>query len=185
MPGFNIDSIMSRKEDTPIEISIKDKYYKVLYNVVQKSRSRENREEYIIMLYWIDNTGFTTLKTKYNDEKVNVGIIQIDNYDDVRNNTDEANRPIVFVEVDKILNSLASRVGGFIRKYENDKYLLIFENKYLENLEAKKFEVLDSVREVDLGNGIPVTLSIGIGVNGKSLSQQFEYANAALRHSFR
>ncbi len=180
MPGFNIDSIMSRKEDTPIEISIKDKYYKVLYSVVQKSKSRENREEYIIMLYWIDNTGFTTLKTKYNDEKVNVGIIQIDNYDDVRNNTDEANRPIVFVEVDKILNSLAARIGGFIRKYENDKYMLIFENKNLENLEAKKFEVLDSVREVDLGNRIPVTLSIGIGVNGKSLSQQFEYANAAL-----
>lgn len=180
VPGFNIDSIMSRKEDTHIEISIKDKYYKVLYNVVQKSKSRENREEYIIMLYWIDNTGFTTLKTKYNDEKVNVGIIQIDNYEDVRNNTDEANRPIVFVEVDKILNSLASRIGGFIRKYENDKYLLIFENKHLDNLETKKFEILDNVREVDLGNRIPVTLSIGIGVNGKSLSQQFEYAGAAL-----
>lgn len=180
VPGFNIDSIMSRKEDTPIEVSIKDKYYKVLYNVVQKSKSRENREEYIIMLYWIDNTGFTTLKAKYNDEKVNVGIIQIDNYEDVRNNTDEANRPIVFVEVDKILNSLASRIGGFIRKYENDKYLLIFENKHLDNLEMKKFEILDNVREVDLGNRIPVTLSIGIGVNGKSLSQQFEYAGAAL-----
>ncbi|WIV12519.1 DHH family phosphoesterase [Proteiniborus sp. MB09-C3] len=180
MLGFSIDNIMNKKEDTPIEVSFKDKYYKVLYNVVQKSKSRENREEYIIMLYWIDNTGFTTLKTKYNDEKVNVGIIQIDNYDDVRNNTDEANRPIVFVEVDKILNSLAARIGGFIRKYENDKYMLIFENKNLENLEMKKFEILDSVREVDLGNRIPVTLSIGIGVNGKSLSQQFEYANAAL-----
>ncbi|MFA5524577.1 MAG: DHH family phosphoesterase [Tissierellales bacterium] len=180
IPGFNIDSIMSRKEDVPIEVSFKDKHYKVLYNVIQKSKIKENKEEYIIMLYWIDSTGFTTLKTKYNDEKVNVGIIQIDNYDDVRNNTDEAIRPIVFVEVDKILNALTSRIGGFIRKYENDKYLFVFENKQLDIIEMKKFEVLDQVREVDVGNKIPVTLSIGIGVNGKSLVQQFEYANAAL-----
>jgi len=181
IPGFNVDSILNKKDDSPIEVSFKDKHYKVLYNIVMKKyKSRESREEYIIMLYWIDNTGFTTLKAKYNDEKVNVGLIQIDNYDDVRNNTDEANRPIVFVEVDKILNSLATRIGGFIKKFENDKYLLVFENKYLENLEAKKFEVLDQVREVDLGNGIPVTLSIGIGVNGKNLIQQFEYASAAL-----
>lgn len=132
------------------------------------------------MLYWIDNTNFTTLKTKYNDEKVNVGLIQIDNYDDVRNNTDETNRPIVFAEIDKMLNSLAARISGFIRKYENDKYLIIFENRHLENLEMKKFEILDNVREIDLGNKIPVTLSIGVGVNGKSLTQQYEYAKAAM-----
>lgn len=180
IPGFNIDNIMKKKEDTPIEVSFKDKHYKVLYNIVGVSKGRENIEEYIIMLYWIDNTGFTTLKTKYNDEKVNVGLIQIDNYEDVRTNTDEANRPIVFAEIDKMLNSLATRISGFIRKYENDKYLIIFENKHLENLEMKKFEILDDVRDIDLGNKIPVTLSMGIGVNGKSLSQQYEYANAAL-----
>lgn len=178
--GFNIDSIMNKKEDTPIEVSFGDKYYKVLYNIVRKNKGRESREEYLIMLYWIDNTGFTTLKAKYNDEKVNVGLIQIDNYEDVRNNTDEANRPIVFAEIDKMLNSLAARTSGFMRKYENDKYLILFENSHLENLETKKFEILDNVREIDLGNRIPVTLSIGIGVNGKSLNQQYEYASAAL-----
>ncbi|WP_352418761.1 DHH family phosphoesterase [Proteiniborus sp.] len=178
--GFSIDSIMNKKEDTHIEVSFEDKYYKVLYNIVRKNSGRESREEYIIMLYWIDNTGFTTLKTKYNDEKVNVGLIQIDNYEDVRNNTDEANRPIVFAEIDKMLNSLAARTSGFIRKYENDKYLILFENRHLDNLETKKFEILDNVRDIDLGNKIPVTLSIGIGVNGKSLNQQYEYASAAL-----
>lgn len=180
IPGFNIDNIMNKKEETPIEISYKEKYYKVLYNIVGVSKGRDSIDEYIIMLYWIDNTNFTTLKTKYNDEKVNVGLIQIDNYDDVRNNTDETNRPIVFAEIDKMLNSLAARINGFIRKYENDKYLIIFENRHLENLEMKKFEILDNVREIDLGNKIPVTLSIGVGVNGKSLTQQYEYAKAAM-----
>ncbi len=180
IPGFNIDNIMNKKEDTPIEVSFRDKHYKVLYNIVKKNKGRENREEYVIMLYWIDNTGFTTLKTKYNDEKVNVGLIQIDNYEDVRNNTEEVNRPIVFAEIDKMLSSLAARTSGFIRKYENDKYLIMFENRHLENLEMKKFEILDNVREIDLGNKIPVTLSIGVGVNGKSLNQQYEYARAAL-----
>lgn len=178
--GFSIDSIMNKKEDAPIEVSYEDKYYKVLYNIIRKNKGREGKDKYSIMLYWIDNTGFTTLKTKYNDEKVNVGIIQIDNYEDVRNNTDEANRPIVLAEIDKMLNALATKTSGFLRKYENDKFLILFENRHLENLETKKFDILDNVRDIDLGNKIPVTLSIGIGVNGKSLNQQYEYARAAL-----
>ncbi|MGF7059222.1 DHH family phosphoesterase [Brassicibacter mesophilus] len=180
IPNFNVDMIMNKKEDMTIEVAFNDKYYKVLYNIVNTSKGRENKNKYIIMLYWIDITNFTILKNKYNDEKVNVCLVQVDNYDDVKNNTDEVNRPIVLAEIDKRLNALVSRINGFIRKYENDKYLIIYENKYLEYFEAKKFDILDDVRDINLGNKIPVTLSIGVGVNGKTLAQLYEYAKAAI-----
>lgn len=180
IPNFNVDNIMGKEKDMVIEAAVRDRQYKVLYNVVRSNKGREEGKNYIIMLYWIDITNFSILKNKYNDEKINIGLIQIDNYDEVRSSTDEVNRPLVFAEIDKRLNTLITRLNGFIRKYENDKYIIIFENKHLENLEAKKFDILDDIREINLGNKIPVTLSIGVGVNGKSPGQLYEFARAGI-----
>lgn len=180
IPNLDMSVFMSKKENAALEIDLGDKNYKVLYNIIDTSKTKEIQKEYIIMLYWIDNTIFSVLKNKYNEEKINVGLIQIDNYSEVKNETDEVNRPVVFAEIDKRLNSFALSINGFIRKYENDKYILVFENGYLEFLENKKFDILDEIREINMGNKIPITLSIGVGVNGKNPSQQYEFARAAM-----
>ncbi|WP_425448758.1 DHH family phosphoesterase [Dethiothermospora halolimnae] len=180
VPNFSIDNIMEENDDMAIEATIKDREYKVLYNVVDVSNKDETTKNYIIMLYWLDITTFNILKNKYNDERMIVSLIQVDNYSEVKNSTEEENRPIVLAEIDKRLNTLTSRINGFIRKYENDKYIIIFENKHLEYLETKKFDILDDIRSIDEGNDIPVTLSIGVGVNGKNPAQQYEYAKAAI-----
>ena len=120
------------------------------------------------------------LKERYNNEKLVVCVAQVDNYDEVKNNTEEVNRPIVLAEIDKKINRFVLEIEGFVRKYENDKYLIIFENKYLLELEKRKFDILDSIREIDLGNKIPITLSMGVGVNGKDPSQSYEYSRAAI-----
>jgi c-di-AMP phosphodiesterase-like protein len=117
---------------------------------------------------------------KYNNEKPVVAIIQVDNYDDVLQSTDEGVRPIVIAEIDRKINLWVNRMNGMIKKYQKDKYLVVFEKRYLENLEAKKFTILDDIREIDVGNKIPVTLSIGVGVNGKNLNYLEEYAVTAL-----
>ena len=180
IPNFDIDNIMNSKEEMSIEATYNDRQFKVLYNVVKNNRKNSNRKSIIIMLYWIDITSFTVLKDKYNSEKMNVALIQVDNYDDVINSSDETNRPIVLAEIDKRLNTLAYRMKALIRKFENDKYLIMFENQYLEHLEAKRFDILDDIREISMGNKIPATLSIGVGANGKNPAQQYEYSKAAL-----
>lgn len=178
IPNFNVDDIIEKDKEMFIEATLKDRQYKVLYNVV-KLKNRSDRD-YIIMLYWIDITAFSTLKTKYNSEKDNVCLIQIDNYEDAIKTMDETERPIILAEIDKRINTLSSRINGLIIKYESDKYIIIFENKYLDMLENKKFNILDDIREINLGNDIPVTLSIGVGVNGKNPSQLYEFAKGAI-----
>lgn len=178
VPGFKADDLI-RDEITPIEINFKDNNYKVYYNVVDTKKTATS-SEVIAMLYWIDNTNFTLLKKRYNNEKLIVCIAQIDNYDEVKSNTDEINRPIVLAEIDNKLNRFVTEIEGFIRRYENDRYIIIFENQHLVELEKKKFDILDSIREIDLGNRIPVTLSMGVGVNGKSPSESYGYARAAI-----
>ncbi|MTI70298.1 MAG: phosphoesterase [Firmicutes bacterium] len=178
IPNFRVDDIMDNEEDMFIETTINERHFRVLYNVV-KPKEGSNRD-YIIMLYWIDITSFSILKNKYNDEKLNVCLVQVDNFDEVIKSTEESKRPIVIAEIDRKLNVLASRLKGFIKKYDNDSYIIVFENKYLETLESKKFDILDDIRSIDKGNDIPVTLSIGVGVNGKNPLQLLEFAKGAL-----
>lgn len=176
--SIEITRLLGNEEEKVKEVKVSDKIYRVLHNVVKIDR--KNEERYIIMLYWIDITNFSNLKVKYNNERPIVSYIQVDNYDDVLQNTEEGFRPLVIAEIDRRINLWVNRMNGIIKKYQKDKYLVTFENKYLENLEAKKFTILDDIREIDVGNKIPPTLSMGVGVNGKNLNYLEEYALTAL-----
>jgi len=167
------------KGDTPIEgIKVSDRSYTIYTNIV--GLDEDNPENVIIMLYWFDRTEHIQLLSKYDDEKSVIALINVDNYDDVMNETKEEKIPFVTSEIEKKINLWATRMNGLIKRYQSDKYIILFERKYLENLEAKRFAILDDVREIDAGNRIPVTLSIGIGVNGKNPSSLEEDAYASL-----
>lgn len=175
--NLTIDDLVRGKGTENVKIG--DRTYTVLNNIVKLDEVKgDNR--YIIMLYWIDNTEYFNLKSIYEDEKTVVALVQVDNYDDVMNETKEEKIPFVKSEIEKKINLWASRMNGLIKKYQSDRYLVVFEQKYLENLEAKRFAILDDVREIEEGNKIPVTLSIGIGRNGKNMQKLEEEAFAAL-----
>jgi c-di-AMP phosphodiesterase-like protein len=174
--NFNLGEYIFKDEQKLIKMG--EKTYKLLFNIVKTDENHEDRN--VIMLYWIDYSNYTKLKNLYNDEKVIISLIQIDNYDEVMQSTKEDKRPFVRSEIDAKVNLWATRMNAMIKKYQEDKYLVSFENKYLENLEQKRFAILDDVREIDAGNTIPVTLSIGVGAKSKSLSEAETYAYSAL-----
>lgn len=177
VPNFRLRDILEDKESSSADVFVGGKHYKVLCNIIKLPK--EHVSNYIIMLYWIETTDYVVMKNKYEDEKMVVALIQVDNYDEVMQSTEEANKPLVIAEIDHKLNLWASRLNGLIRKYANDKFIVIFEKQHLEKLKVKKFDILDEIRELELGNKIPITLSIGIGTEGKNPSQSCEFANAA------
>ncbi len=177
VPGVKIRELISKDEkDRQTQISIHDKTYKMTFNVVKNTED----DNYSIVLYWSDITNYENLKILYNDEKAIVGYLHIDNYEDVLQSSSVERRPLLSAEIDKTIRIWASRINAFVIKYDDDKYTVVFENKYLEKLETKKFTILDEVREIETDSDFPATLSIGIGVGGKNLSQQAEFAAAAL-----
>jgi c-di-AMP phosphodiesterase-like protein len=104
--GKSIDKLISGltleqlKSSEPIEgIKVTDRYYDVYTNIV--GLDEENPENVIIMLYWFDNTAYTNLQTKYDDEKIVISLINVDNYDDVMNETKEEKIPFVTSEIEK------------------------------------------------------------------------------------
>ncbi len=127
-----------------------------------------------------DTETFDVYMIELDNDKSLVGIIFIDNFDEVLDSIEEAKRPLLVALIDRKVNTMSQQVGGIVRKFENDKYVFVFSFKKLEVLKENKFDILDKIRETDLGNSTPVTLSIGIGANGETLAQNMEYARAAL-----
>ncbi len=158
-------------------IKVGEKLFDVYINVVSLEG---NTSELVFMLYWFDITEVTALKHKAKDERPVVAMINVDNYEDVLNETKEEFIPFLTSEIEKKINLWGNRMNALIKKYQNDKYIVIFESKYLPHLEAKRFAILDEIREIDVGNKIPVTLSIGIGVAGNTPSALEEDANNSL-----
>ncbi len=114
------------------------------------------------------------------NHKTVVGLIFIDNYDEVLDSLEEFRHPLIIAIVDRKIKKFAKDIGGIVRKFEKDKYIFILTNDKLNELKEAKFDILDSVREVDMGNTLPVTLSIGIGMNGVNLDEDMEFARVSI-----
>lgn len=176
MPSLLLEQI---KSGNPLEdVKVGDKTFNVVANIVKLED--DNPQNEIIMLYWFEMTLYSNLKMKFEEEKTVLALINVDNFEDVMNETKEEKIPFVTSEIEKRVNVWATRMNGMIKRYQKDKYIVIFEAKFLDNLEAKRFSILDDIREIDVGNRIPVTLSIGIGVNGSTPALLEEDAYACL-----
>lgn len=179
IPEIRIKDINDEKEIGAIEVKSQGKNYMVYPNFIDTSKT-ESKNNKIIMLYWVENTEFVKLKDSYENEKLVSIIAYVDNYDDVKVNTSEISRPLLLAEIDKNINTYFGRYGGIVRKYENDKYFIIIEKSAFRTIEEKKFDILDQLRELDLGNTIPITLSIGVGVDGKDPDDSYKRSSGAV-----
>lgn len=179
IPGLDVEGIFKDNDMKPLNVKFGERNYKVYPNLVDTKKTNSNNNM-IVMLYWVDNTNLVTLEHKYNREKLVIALVYVDNYDDVKNSTPEINRPLVMAEIDKNINSYFAKYNGIVRKYENDKYIVIIENSSFMDIESKKFDILDQMRELNRGNTIPITLSMGVGVSGNNPFDSYEKGRAAI-----
>lgn len=112
--------------------------------------------------------------------KTVIGLIFIDNYEEVLETLEEFRHPLIIAIVDRKIKKFAKDIGGVVRKFEKDKYIFILTNDKLNELKETKFNILDSIREIDMGNTLPITLSIGIGMNGVNLDEDMEFARVSI-----
>jgi c-di-AMP phosphodiesterase-like protein len=151
-----------------------NKSYKILSSYV------EGDEDDKAVLYWIDITNYELIKTLYKDEKVCFAYISIDNYDELIASSPDERKSAIAAEIDKHLRQWAAKLFASVTRYRSSQYFIAFEHKYLEKLETTKFSILDEVQDIETDADFPVSLSIGVGVGGKTPLQTDEYAAAAL-----
>ncbi|PKM65683.1 MAG: DHH family phosphoesterase [Firmicutes bacterium HGW-Firmicutes-2] len=140
----------------------------------------EDEEQLLYTLYFFDITKELMLEQKNNDQKAVAALIYIDNYEEVLNSIEDVRRPLLVALIDRNLSKFANKIDGVLKKFEKDQYILVFQQKYMEELKNNKFSILDEIRSINIGNELPVTMSMGIGINEFSYLQSVEFGRMAL-----
>lgn len=142
--------------------------------------SRGNTEK-MIAVYLYDETDMVLLRQENYDRRLIMGLLYLDNYDEVLESVEEVKRSLLMALVDRKINRYMQEIDAVIKKLEKDKYFFVFQNKYFAELDEKKFSILEEVRSVSMGNGdTSITISMGLGVNADSYQKGYEYARAAI-----
>ena len=162
-------------------IEIGKKIYKI-QGEFAKSKKNERRRpaEYMMILYFIDETEKYELEQENENEKTCVGIIMIDNYEEVMQRIDTEQKAQVMAKVERIIYDWVNETNGILVKSDRDTYVYIFEQRYLDKIIENKFTILDSIKDIVRRDKIQLTLSIAISNEGETDREVYKSASAAM-----
>ncbi len=163
------------------QIKIGEKTYKVVGEYVKlKEKEKKKENEYMATLYFIDETENIGLEKKYHDSKLCVGIIMIDNYEEIMQRISDEDKPGLTAQIEKNLYDWVAEFEGLILKSERDTFVLLIEQQYIAKLEEEKFPILDKIKEISILGKLQSTLSIAISTEGKSNYEKYKTAQAMI-----
>ncbi|NLT39313.1 MAG: DHH family phosphoesterase [Clostridiales bacterium] len=173
--GFSTRWLLEGKSEAPGIVSVGDTKHMV-FGCVMRSAAYGR----IAATFWVDVTDYEETAREYQLSRPNVAILTLDNYSDLIANMSDTARSGVIAAIDEKVNSWAQGVDGLLFKTERERYIFIFEERWLSHFTQKKFSVLESVRQVVSPGGLPATLSIGVGHGGSSFSENYQLASQSL-----
>ena len=167
------------KKDKSIvrNLKIDNKEYKILGEFVKSgSRERKKQEKYMMILYFLDETENIKLQREYKDSKACVGIIMIDNYEETIQQIEIDERPQIIAEIEKSIYEWANEYEGIVVKSDRDRFVYLFEQRYLEKIKESKFNILDTIKEINTSTKVQLTLSIAISNEGETGKEKYQSA---------
>lgn len=135
---------------------------------------------FLIAVYLFDETALHIALKELDDQSLSVGMIYLDNYEEALSSVEEVRRSLLIALIDRKVNKYISAQDGICKKLEKDKYLIILRKKAIAQLQESRFDLLEEVKTVNIGNEMAVTISIGIGLDGLSYAQNYEFARNAI-----
>lgn len=176
---FDINKINNNEKYNLENLKIFNGYYNIFINTLDTNSTLADESEKLILLYLSDVTEINTQLEYINKTKEVIMLIEVDNLDDVIKSTEEDKKPLLIAEIERAINSYAQNLSAMLKKYDYNKYILCIENQYIEKEMEKKFEILDVVKDINIGNKLMVTLSVGVGRNGESPLENGKFATSA------
>ena len=186
IPDLTADVLDEIEGEISMDVTFQDHCYNAIIRRVDLSsafeddRPEKRGDDIVIVLYLFDVTNERRLEQETYDQKMIAGLVYIDNYDEVMNSLEEVKHSILTALVDRKINMYLSNIDAIVKHLENDKYLFVFRQKYMDTLQGDRFSLLDDVKSLNVGNEIPMTLSVGIGTAEGSFIDAFENAKVAI-----
>lgn len=179
VPGFSARWLMEGKNEYPDLVPLGGRKYRVFGSLVRGSNA-PGVKNYVATTYWVDETDYAQIKEEFSKSRLVFTIVMIDNYDEFINGLAEKDKSLIVSNIDERVTNWSGNRGGYINRYDRDRYIFIFEERYLQEFIDDKFSILDTVRELATPKGMHPTISIGIGKDGKNISESYQFASLAL-----
>jgi c-di-AMP phosphodiesterase-like protein len=187
-PSITMDKFPGDNEEVSYEIEHENNYYSVKMKRISLREMAINSdiidadgyEGSLIVVYLFDETALKLAIQEVDNQSLAAGLIYLDNYEEALDSVEEVRRSLLTALIDRKINKYIASCNGIAKKLEKDKYFVVMPKKSCEMLREQKFDILEDVKTVNIGNEMAVTLSIGIGLNGLSYAQNYEFARNAI-----
>ena len=189
-PQITKESFAGEDEDTILEyhVHFEERDYKaqlqqVSFKNMEKSKELEDIEEltqHLMAVYLFDETELNYYIKENKEQRFVAGLIYIDNYDEALESVEEVRQSLLVALIERKINKYISGFGGIVRRMEKDKYFIAIQEKNVPMLREDKFSILEDVRSVNIGNDMAVTISVSLGLSGKTYAENYEYARVAM-----
>ena len=175
-PNISFHWLLEGKTEAPETVVWNHRTYRVFGGVSHPEGGRSA----LATTYWMDVTDTEEMRRTLELTRPVVAILMVDNYEDLMKATPEGKRSAVRAMLEEKLSQWSAGSEGMMLRYDRDRYLFVFEEENFSDFAAKRFDVLDAVREVVAGEGVAATLSIGVGRDADSFEALFKNASVAL-----
>ena len=187
-PSLTKDILQKSEAVGSINVMLDDRNYRIsmkriYFDSVTKDSAIvaiNDSDEYLTAIYLFDETELNRYIRENEEQKLVAGLIYIDNYEEALDSIEDVKRSLLIALVDRKVNKYFTEIDALVRKIEKDKYFVVFKYKYLEQLSADKFKLIEDVKSIKVGNEMAITLSIGVGAGGVSYTQNYEYARMGI-----
>ncbi|MBQ6094099.1 MAG: DHH family phosphoesterase [Lachnospiraceae bacterium] len=175
-------------DEAQYELSYEEGEYLAKFRKISLTETAEHSDiidvdgynSYLIAVYLFDETALRIALQELDDQSLAAGMIYLDNYEEALESVEEVRRSLLTALIDRKINKYIASLDGISKKLEKDKYLVILRKKAITQLQESRFDLLEEVKTVNIGNEMAVTISIGIGLNGLSYAQNYEFSRNAI-----
>ena len=134
----------------------------------------------LIAIYLFDVTEINYYIRENQEQRMAAGLVYIDNYDEALENVEAVRTSLLVALIERKINKYFNAYDGIVRKLEKDRFFVVLKEKALAQIRDNKFDLLQDIKTVNIGNEMPITLSISIGTGGSSYMDCMEYARSAM-----
>ena len=187
-PSITREKLPFEEDEVSFDLTYEDRNYEVRMRKISMKEMAQNSDIIegdgydgcLFAFYLFDETALRIALQEVDDQSLSVGMIYRDNYDEALDSVEEVRRSLLTALIDRKVNKYIAALDGICKKIEKDKYMVILRKKSVALLRENKFDLLDDVKTVNIGNEMAVTISIGIGLDGLSYAQNYEFARNAI-----
>ena len=179
VPEFTGKWLMEGKTQYPTLLELGDRKYRLHGHIISSGSDEEN-EAFMGITYWVDMTEYDNIRVKYENTRPVAGVVVIDNLDELYRNQPDRVKNDIRDAVEDRLRQWCEEYSGILRRFDRDRYLVVFEKQDIDHMKEDKFRITEEMHQVESPSGIGASISIGFGADADTLGESLQFADVGI-----